>query len=89
MNRFQPVTVPVQVIHGDGSATDRSQSRGCRTAAGGPATEAGPEKGDEAEKAEAAQGRARRRCRGSPFPDPEQAPAPPLRPPPAAPPPGR
>ena len=64
LNKFQPATVPVQVIRipGDFSTPcvddDRSQSGGRGTSAGRPAAEGGPENAD-AEKAETAQGRGR------------------------------
>ena len=75
MNRFQPVTIPVQLVHGDlTSPADRqSQPGGCRAAAGRPAAETGPEKSDAAEKAETAQGRAGA-CRRLSVPRPGASP---------------
>ena len=67
LNKFQPVTIPVQVIRipGDfstpGSTDSRSQSGGCGASAGGAAAQGRPEEGVETEKASTAAERARRR----------------------------
>ena len=65
LNKFQPATIPVQVIRNPGDFSTpclddvRSQSGGRGTSAGGPAAEGRPEDDAAAEKAENAEGHRR------------------------------